>query len=272
MQRTLMLIALGSTVLSFAREAHANDFDRAACADAQEGDACVRQNGDVATCVPDASDPSVLTCDDEPAGGTGGTGGGGDPACDGLMLGDACTREDGSAGSCVPDVSDPTALDCEDGVGGSSSSSSSSGGDGGGSPGACAELGEGDACVREDGSSGTCVPDSSDPSVLECEDGQNAPAGSGGNAQGDQAACVDHEEGDACTRADGRAGTCSPDDSDPGTLECDDDAAPSSDDSGGNSNDDSPQLSCSFDRAAAPSGLLGLFAIAAIARRRRTAA
>ena len=44
--------------------ARANDEDKAACADLQEGDACTRKDGDAGVCVPDDSDP-VLTCEDD---------------------------------------------------------------------------------------------------------------------------------------------------------------------------------------------------------------
>ena len=42
----------------------ANDEDKAACADLQEGDECTRKDGDAGVCVPDDSDP-VLTCEDD---------------------------------------------------------------------------------------------------------------------------------------------------------------------------------------------------------------
>ncbi|MEQ1506388.1 MAG: hypothetical protein ABMB14_29440 [Myxococcota bacterium] len=45
---------------------------------------------------------------------------------------------------------------------------------------------------------------------------------------GDEAACDGLAIGDDCTRADGDAGACVEDDSDPGVVTCDDDGASSS--------------------------------------------
>lgn len=50
--------------------------------------------------------------------------------------------------------------------------------------------------------------------------------------EGDEAACEGLVEGDDCTRANGDAGLCQPDDSDPEVLVCDDDGLGSSDGSG----------------------------------------
>jgi uncharacterized protein (TIGR03382 family) len=43
----------------------ATDPDVTACEGASEGDACTRENGDEATCLPDESDPGTLKCDDD---------------------------------------------------------------------------------------------------------------------------------------------------------------------------------------------------------------
>lgn len=43
----------------------ANDADKAACAALDDGDDCTRGDGRAGLCTPDASDPDVLTCDDD---------------------------------------------------------------------------------------------------------------------------------------------------------------------------------------------------------------
>jgi hypothetical protein len=58
--------------------ASANDEDKAACADLEEGDACERSDGSDGTCQPDESDPGVLSCEDDPSGGGGGSSSGSD--------------------------------------------------------------------------------------------------------------------------------------------------------------------------------------------------
>lgn len=64
--RPLLLLAcaaaLGGSALH-STTARADDADKAACADKDEGDACTRGDGGSGTCVPDDSDP-VLTCED----------------------------------------------------------------------------------------------------------------------------------------------------------------------------------------------------------------
>ncbi|MEZ4439570.1 MAG: MYXO-CTERM sorting domain-containing protein [Polyangiaceae bacterium] len=57
--------------------ASADDADKAACVDLEEGDDCTRGDGGPGTCIPDESDANVLTCDDDGAGGSGGDDGGG---------------------------------------------------------------------------------------------------------------------------------------------------------------------------------------------------
>ncbi len=170
--KRLPLFAIFSTVLvGGATDALADDADKRTCANLTEGAACIHHTGDPGVCVPDASDPSVLTCEDTAPGGTSG---GGSGACDGLSEGDSCAREDGSGGTCVPDASDPGKLECED-HGGTDDGGTSSGGGGGDNDG-CADLDEGDACVRKDGRNGVCKPDDSDPGVLECDD-DTSPSG-----------------------------------------------------------------------------------------------
>lgn len=47
---------------------------------------------------------------------------------------------------------------------------------------ACVGLADGDACVRADGSDGTCQPDTSDTSILVCDD--DGSSGGGGSSSG----------------------------------------------------------------------------------------
>ncbi len=290
---------LGLATFSIAHAAFANEADVAACAASAEGDACVRSNGAPGVCIPDVGDPTVLTCDDAAAGeaddpecaglaegdacvradGTGGTctvdpvdgaldcedapgeGEADDPECAGLAEGDACVRPDGTAGTCTVDPIDG-ALDCEDGPG-----------DGEADDPECAGLAEGDACVRPDGTDGTCVVDPTD-GALDCEDGPgdggaddgNGAGGDDGGIDDNKAACVELAEGDMCTRDDGQAGTCVPDDSDPGVLECEDDHG-SNDDS---SSDDDMAASCSVGTSHTPA-VLGLLLLVGFVRRRRAA-
>lgn len=58
-----ILLAFSLSVL-FGSLAEANDEDKAACAQLEEGDECVRSDGGPGVCVPDDSDP-VLTCEDD---------------------------------------------------------------------------------------------------------------------------------------------------------------------------------------------------------------
>jgi MYXO-CTERM domain-containing protein len=60
-----------------ANAAFADEADKAACVDLEEGDACTRGDGDPGTCVPDESDPDVLTCEDEAGAGGAASGEGG---------------------------------------------------------------------------------------------------------------------------------------------------------------------------------------------------
>lgn len=68
-----------ATVLA-APMALADDEDKAACVDLDEGDDCTRGDGDPGVCIPDESDPNVLTCDDDTlsSGGGGSNSGSGD--------------------------------------------------------------------------------------------------------------------------------------------------------------------------------------------------
>lgn len=71
---TVFGVALAGLVSLAATPAFADAADKAACADLEEGDDCTRGDGSAGTCIPDESDASVLTCDDD-ASGTGGSGG-----------------------------------------------------------------------------------------------------------------------------------------------------------------------------------------------------
>ncbi|NUP14299.1 MAG: hypothetical protein HOW73_50350 [Polyangiaceae bacterium] len=73
--------------------ASADDADKAACADLDEGDECTRGDGDPGFCIPDESDANVLTCDDDrSAGGTGGSSAGDDNSS-----GAGCSASSGAA-------------------------------------------------------------------------------------------------------------------------------------------------------------------------------
>jgi hypothetical protein len=73
---TVFGVALAGLVSLAATPALADDEDKAACADLDEGDDCTRGDGDPGTCIPDDSDSSVLSCDDDASGsGAGGSGG-----------------------------------------------------------------------------------------------------------------------------------------------------------------------------------------------------
>ena len=74
LRSTVVGVALAGLVSLSATSAFADDADKAACADLDEGDDCTRGDGSAGTCIPDESDASVLTCDDD-ASGTGGSGG-----------------------------------------------------------------------------------------------------------------------------------------------------------------------------------------------------
>jgi hypothetical protein len=77
-------------------------------------------------------------------------------------------------------------------------------------------------------------------------------SGAAWGREGDEEACVDLFEGDACTRDDGSEGTCLPDDSDPDVLKCDDDGL-----SGGGTSTSGGSLSC----ATGGAGALGWLAV-----------
>lgn len=83
-----LLLALTATTIS--PVALADDDDKAACAALEEGDDCTRGDGDPGFCIPDESDPNVLTCDDDTSGlddaDDGGCSVGGDAASSSLSL------------------------------------------------------------------------------------------------------------------------------------------------------------------------------------------
>lgn len=71
---TVFGVALTGLVSLVAMPAFADDADKAACANLEEDDDCTRGDGGPGVCIPDESDPNVLTCDDDSSG-TGGSGG-----------------------------------------------------------------------------------------------------------------------------------------------------------------------------------------------------
>ncbi len=77
--RTLALMLALCSTTTLTSLAFADAADKAACANLKEDDACTRGDGRPGTCVPDESDPGVLTCDDDAGGGGGG--GGDDDGC-----------------------------------------------------------------------------------------------------------------------------------------------------------------------------------------------
>jgi MYXO-CTERM domain-containing protein len=85
---SLVLTTFSATVLAAALWspwARADDADKAACADKEEGDACMRGDGGSGTCVPDDSEP-VLTCEDS-IGGADDSGGDDDDDASGCSVG-----------------------------------------------------------------------------------------------------------------------------------------------------------------------------------------
>jgi MYXO-CTERM domain-containing protein len=88
-KRSLFTTLFACTLLA-APVAHADEADKAACAALEEGDGCTRGNGDPGICIPDESDPDVLTCDDDGLGSNAGDDGGcnigGTPASGGAWL------------------------------------------------------------------------------------------------------------------------------------------------------------------------------------------
>ncbi len=69
-------IALATALSLVPATAFADAADKAACADLAEGDDCTRGDGTDGVCIPDESDPAVLTCDDSSAAMDGSSGGG----------------------------------------------------------------------------------------------------------------------------------------------------------------------------------------------------
>ncbi len=70
MHLSLEALALASALAAsfFASPVLADDADKAACADLDEGDECTRGDGDPGVCIPDESDTGVLSCDDDTLG------------------------------------------------------------------------------------------------------------------------------------------------------------------------------------------------------------
>ena len=86
-----------------AAPARADQADKDACASLDEGDDCTRGDGGSGVCVPDESDPGVLTCDDDASAGGSGSGddGSGDDSSGGRAL--ACSASDGApSGGAAP--------------------------------------------------------------------------------------------------------------------------------------------------------------------------
>ena len=57
-------VASSAVLVAMASDARADDADKAACIDMDEGEACVDSDGEPGTCVADESDPNVLSCED----------------------------------------------------------------------------------------------------------------------------------------------------------------------------------------------------------------
>ena len=135
--------------------AWANDEDDAACEGLKEGDACIDHNGRDGTCIPDESDPDVLTCESNED-----------------LPGDTGTDDTGTDDTGTDDTgTDDTGTDDT----GTDDTGTDRGGSGGGDfdKAACEGLEEGDACIDHNDREGTCVPDESDPNVLTCESNED---------------------------------------------------------------------------------------------------
>ncbi len=87
-------LVLGSLLVAPAI-ASADEADKAACADLDEGDDCTRGDGGPGTCIPDESDPDVLTCDDDSSSSSTGSGG----SDDGSSSSASCSAAAPSSGS-----------------------------------------------------------------------------------------------------------------------------------------------------------------------------
>lgn len=180
MIRTTLLSLSMLATLSVSLPAFADAEDKAACEGLANGADCVDGDGQPGACLPDDSDPNVLSCEDMDT-----------VVCLDKQQGDACVDEEGDAGKCVLD-DDGTELECED----DAVSGNGGGGNGGNSNDddddpdtdderdadriACADLSEGDECTEDDGDAGACKPDDSDPNVLECDDDALAGSSSSG--------------------------------------------------------------------------------------------
>lgn len=114
LRRTLTNLGATALFLTLASSpALADDADKAACASLDRGDACIRGNGDPGVCLPDESDPNVLTCEDtgtsssgasgsnasSGATGANGTGASGTGATGASGTGSNSTGTDGSSGT-----------------------------------------------------------------------------------------------------------------------------------------------------------------------------
>lgn len=205
--RTLLLSSLttlAALALMSARPALANEDDEAACEGLGEGSPCVDGDGEAGQCLTEPDDP-VLSCEEmdfvvcvgqlEGAACTDGEGVLGaclaDPE-DGELSCEADEPSEGSGGGPGTGGRDVGGNDAGGGdTGGAGTGGAGTGTGNGGSGGtphipngsggnssankdgdelACASLAEGDACTEEDGDAGFCVPDDSDPNVLECDD------------------------------------------------------------------------------------------------------
>jgi uncharacterized protein (TIGR03382 family) len=85
---TAALLAVSAT------PALADQADKDACVGLEEDDDCTRGDGDPGFCIPDESDPNVLTCDDDTAGAGGDDGSGGDDSS-----GSGCSASGGAGSS-----------------------------------------------------------------------------------------------------------------------------------------------------------------------------
>ncbi|MBK6513174.1 MAG: hypothetical protein IPM79_06930 [Polyangiaceae bacterium] len=88
MKTSFLLTTLLSAAVTFVPAlSYADDADKAACVDLDEGDDCTRGDGGPGVCIPDESDPDVLTCDDDPSEDGGGGGSSSDSGGAGCAIG-----------------------------------------------------------------------------------------------------------------------------------------------------------------------------------------
>ena len=64
----LVALSTAATLALVPTAALADQADKDACADLEEGDDCTRGDGGPGVCIPDESDTTVLTCDDDSSG------------------------------------------------------------------------------------------------------------------------------------------------------------------------------------------------------------